>query len=131
MKTHGCQNGIMLDCGGSSQGYALGQYEQGEKRKVSYWICIWVSKSTSNAPKRSKQCPYSEPVGTVKIGANGDTVRWVQWHLRESIFPDLPVDGVFYSKTRIAVITFQKQYGLAADGIVGAQTRAKLKAVVQ
>lgn len=44
MKTGGCLNGIMLDSGGSSQMYARGKYIQGEKRKVSYWICVWLKK---------------------------------------------------------------------------------------
>ena len=49
MKSNGCKNGLMMDAGGSSQLYALGKYYQAEKRKVSYWICIWLKDSTNDA----------------------------------------------------------------------------------
>ena len=45
--------------------------------------------------------------------------------------PELAVDGMFYMKTRNTVIEFQKKYGLAADGMVGPATRAKMKEVVK
>ena len=140
MKKNGAKDAIMLDAGGSSQMYAKGKYYQAEKRKVSYWILVWTKKKIATdppkttqkePPKTASQCPFKEPTGTVKIGASGESVKWVQWHLRASTAPEMVVDGTFYTKTKAAVIEFQKKYGLVADGIVGPATRTKMKAVVE
>jgi peptidoglycan hydrolase-like protein with peptidoglycan-binding domain len=40
---------------------------------------------------------------------------------------NIAVDGIFGSATRAAVVQFQKQSGLAADGIVGPQTWQALR----
>lgn len=128
MKSNGCKNAIMLDCGGSSQMYADGKYIQGENREVAYWICVWM-KHTSGG-KTTTKCPFSEPVSTVKFGSSGESVKWVQWHLRSSVAQELPIDGTFYTKTKSAVISFQRKYGLDDDGVVGPATRAMMKQVV-
>lgn len=116
MTSNNAKNAIMLDSGGSSQLYALGKYYQGEKRKVSYWICVWLKEDKSS-------CPFKEPTGIVKRNSRGEGVKWVQWHL------DITTDGIFGGGTANAVIAFQRKYGLDADGIVGPATRKKLKEV--
>ena len=132
MKEGGAKDAIMLDSGGSSQMYALGKYYQAEKRAVSYWICVWLKKTTiTTPPKNASQCPFKEPTRNIVIGASGESAKWVQWHLKASVAPELPVDGTFYTLTRNAVIEFQKKYGLAPDGIVGKATRTKMKEVVK
>ena len=132
MKEGGAKDAIMLDSGGSSQMYALGEYYQAEKRAVSYWICVWLKKTTvTTPPKTDSQCPFKEPTRNVVIGASGESAKWVQWHLKASVAPELPVDGTFYTLTRNAVIEFQKKYGLVPDGIVGKATRTKMKEVVK
>ena len=132
MKENGAKDAIMLDAGGSSQMYAKGKYYQAEKRKVSYWILVWTKKATvAEPPKTASQCPFKEPARTIKIGAVGESVKWIQWHLKASTAPEMVVDGTFYTKTRTAVIEFQKKYGLVADGIVGPATRTKMKEVVK
>ena len=132
MKENGAKDAIMLDSGGSSQMYALGKYYQAEKRAVSYWICVWLKKTTvTTPPKNASQCPFKEPTRTVRIGAVGESAKWIQWHLRASVAPELPVDGTFYTLTRNAVIELQKKYGLVADGLVGVATRTKMKEVVK
>lgn len=140
MKASGCKNAIMLDCGGSSQMYATGKYYQAEKRMVSYWICVWLKKSTTvktpetsdkTPSKTPSKCPFKEPTSSVKIGSTGEVVKWVQWYLKATVAPELPIDGTFYTKTRTAVIEFQKKYGLLTDGIVGSGTRSKMKEVVK
>ena len=135
MKANGALDAIMLDSGGSSCLYYDGQYLQGEDRKVAYWICIWEKKPEPPViPKPTKielKCPYAEPKQLVRVGSSGNDAFWVQWYLHHSTSPTLPVDGTFYIKTRAAVIDFQKRYGLAADGIVGPATRAKLKEVAK
>ena len=132
MKEGGAKDAIMLDSGGSSQMYALGKYYQAEKRAVSYWICVWLKKTTiTTPPKNASQCPFKEPTRNIVIGASGESAKWVQWHLKASVAPELPIDGTFYTLTRNAVIEFQKKYGLAPDGIVGKATRTKMKEVVK
>ena len=132
MKQNGAKDAIMLDAGGSSQMYAKGKYYQAEKRKVSYWILVWTKKATvAEPPKTTSKCPFKEPTRTIKIGAVGESVKWIQWHLKASTAPEMVVDGTFYTKTRTAVIEFQKKYGLVADGIVGPATRTKMKEVAK
>lgn len=132
MKENGAKDAIMLDAGGSSQMYAKGKYYQAEKRKVSYWILVWTKKTTvADPPKTTSKCPFKEPTHTVKIGTVGESAKWVQWYLKASVAPEMVVDGTFYTKTRTAVIEFQKKYGLVADGMVGPATRAKMKEIVK
>ena len=132
MKENGAKDAIMLDAGGSSQMYAKGKYYQAEKRKVSYWILVWTKKATVAEPlKNTSECPFKEPTRTIKIGAVGESVKWIQWHLKASTAPEMVVDGTFYTKTRTAVIEFQKKYSLVTDGIVGSATRSKMKEVVK
>lgn len=132
MKENGAKDAIMLDAGGSSQMYAKGKYYQAEKRKVSYWILVWTKKdAVSEPPKNTSECPFKEPTRTIKIGAVGESVKWIQWHLKASTAPEMVVDGTFYTKTRTAVIEFQKKCGLVVDGIVGPATRTKMKEVVK
>ena len=126
MRTNGCKNSAMLDCGGSSQIYANGTYLY-TGRPVSYWICIWtdeVAKSTNQ--NIEEDVPYDSPTRTLKVGCKGEDVQWLQWKLNKAGYSLSPIDGIFGSGTRSVVIKFQKANGLSADGIVGSNTRAKL-----
>ena len=128
MKSNGCKNGIMMDAGGSSQLYALGKYYQAEKRKVSYWICIWLNDSTidSKAPQ-SNVCPYKEPTTLVKSGTRGEPAKWVQWQLNRVMNSGLVVDGIFGNASVAALKNFQRSKGLTVDGLCGQATRNALK----
>ena len=66
--------------------------------------------------------PKCTLTGLLKRGKTGDEVKCLQTLLKL----DLIVDGVFGSKTRAAVITFQKNNNLVPDGIVGNKTRSLL-----
>ena len=57
---------------------------------------------------------------TLRVGSNGTAVRYVQSRVGTS------VDGIFGNGTRSAAQLWQRRNGLAADGIVGANTWAKL-----
>jgi hypothetical protein len=59
----------------------------------------------------------------------GDDVRLLQEHLNwyKLLAQPLNVDGVFGTKTKLAVEAFQQQKNLTMDGVVGAQTREALK----
>ncbi|MGN0457045.1 MAG: spore cortex-lytic enzyme [Acutalibacteraceae bacterium] len=57
-----------------------------------------------------------------KQGSRGDEVTAIQTKLRESGYYNGKIDGVFGSGTKNALISFQKDNGLAADGIAGTKT---------
>ena len=57
-----------------------------------------------------------------KLGSRGDEVRKIQQKLRELGYYKGAVDGVYGTATKKAVIAFQKNCGITADGIAGAKT---------
>lgn len=62
----------------------------------------------------------------LKEGSTGDAVIMVQESLQQLGFYFGSINGVFDEKTKTAVIKFQKNNAIAADGIVGIATRAAL-----
>lgn len=62
----------------------------------------------------------------LKVGSRGSAVSNLQERLKSLGYLTGKVDGTFGSQTQKAVISFQKDNGLAADGIVGAKTITKL-----
>ncbi len=70
-----------------------------------------------------------EPGETVQIlrsGSQGEAVWALQERLRDLGYLSGQVDGQFGPATKEAVQRFQRQHGLSADGIVGAETRLLL-----
>ena len=59
-------------------------------------------------------------------GCTGDAVKTLQDKLNALGYNSGNVDGIFGSKTKAAVLAFQKANGLGVDGIVGPLTWAKL-----
>lgn len=126
MRGYGCVSAICLDGGGSASCDFDGQ-KVTTTRKVANYICVWTeTPSTKTETPVASTCPYAKPAVTVKRGNVGSGVKWVQWHLKQTVSPSLAVDGVFGSGTMAAVKTFQSKYSLAADGIVGPATQAKM-----
>ena len=60
--------------------------------------------------------------GFSKIGSRSDEVTAIQQSLKEKGYYDYTVDGIFGTRTRAAVIQFQRDNGLEPDGIVGDKT---------
>lgn len=61
------------------------------------------------------------------LNDRGDEVTRIQQRLSQLGFlPAKEIDGVFGAKTKAAVAKFQTKIGLAADGLVGPATTAKL-----
>jgi len=60
-------------------------------------------------------------------GARGSEVTELQKRLNMLGYVVGPIDGIFGSQTEKAVRLFQKEHGLAVDGIVGPQTVRELK----
>lgn len=61
-----------------------------------------------------------------KVGSRGTEVRAIQQKLKERGLYTGSVDGIYGTKTKEAVIKFQKQQKIAADGIAGPVTLRKL-----
>lgn len=69
---------------------------------------------------------------TLRQGSNGNDVRALQYALNQLGYGNSgtrSLDGSFGSGTRSAVIAFQRNNGLAANGVVDSEVRAKLKAL--
>lgn len=63
----------------------------------------------------------------LRRGATGDAVKELQDFLAAAGFKVGPSDGVFGKKTEKALIAYQRQKGLSADGIAGPETWDSIK----
>lgn len=61
-----------------------------------------------------------------KYGSTGNEVKQIQKKLKNWGYYDGNVDGIYGSKTVVAVKKFQKKNGLTVDGITGPKTLAAL-----
>ncbi len=61
-----------------------------------------------------------------KFGSSGQEVRNIQKKLKSWGYYKGEVDGIYGSKTKAAVIYFQKKNGLTADGVAGPKTLAAM-----
>ena len=68
---------------------------------------------------------------TLTVGSTGPDVRTLQAILTAREYGDIEVTGNFDASTATAVKRFQQEAGLAADGIVGPQTRPRLVALMR
>jgi len=64
------------------------------------------------------------PGALLRLGSSGSDVRLMQTYLNtiRIVYPSIPylvVDGIFGEQTKRAVIAFQQQFVLTADGIIG------------
>lgn len=71
--------------------------------------------------------PYKLSVSLLKIGMRSESVKWLQFELNRLGYT-LAVDGVYGSKTKAAVATYQRARSLTPDGICGVKTLGSLKA---
>lgn len=81
-------------------------------------LCLFVSMAAVEAAAGN---------GLIKFGMRGDAVGQVQERLREIGYYEGTVDSVFGSATRAAVLQFQQEQGLVADGVVGSATLQAMK----
>ena len=63
---------------------------------------------------------------TLAWGSSGEEVRLAQSRLKQWGYLDGSVDGYYGQSTYNAVVKFQRLNGLAADGVIGPQTRNAL-----
>ncbi|WP_414622025.1 peptidoglycan-binding domain-containing protein [Calothrix sp. CCY 0018] len=66
---------------------------------------------------------------TLREGSKGAEVIKLQEILKQINFYSGAIDGIFGSQTKNAVVRFQREYGLVADGIVGSKTWSKLNEI--
>ena len=106
-------------------------------RKPNFWGLMTKYYDYDSIPDTDGGCPYPEPSGTVRCGASGNAVRWVQWHLlkwRPDCLPRFGVDGDYGAETKAAVLDFKRARietgtaGITAGNTnVGPVTREELK----
>ncbi|EIJ43064.1 type II secretory pathway, component ExeA (predicted ATPase) [Beggiatoa alba B18LD] len=76
--------------------------------------------------------PPRLPVTVLKRGMSGDDVLWLRERLNR--IQNLPAEpnpsATFDSTLKQKVLTFQRQYGLSADGVVGETTFLKINALL-
>ena len=61
-----------------------------------------------------------------RLGSRGEEVKQIQTVLKDRQLYTGNIDGIYGSQTQQAVIKFQKQMGLTADGIAGPKTLSAL-----
>lgn len=94
----------------------------------AYISTLSGGESVPSAPPRPSPAPTpGTPAfpGTTRRGSKGDAVRQVQQRLKDRGWR-IDVDGDFGPKTETIVKQFQKEKGIASDGIVGPITWGKL-----
>jgi peptidoglycan hydrolase-like protein with peptidoglycan-binding domain len=87
------------------------------------------STTTPSTPSTPDATGFTLPEGTkLGIDEEGDPalVRELQQALSAAGYDPGPVDGTFGPRTEAAVVAFQQDNGLSADGVVGPETAAAL-----
>ena len=72
--------------------------------------------------RTQEEKPKTSITALSKMGSTGEEVRKIQKKLKSLGYLTGSVDGIYGSKTKKAVIAFQKNCGIAADGICGPTT---------
>lgn len=72
--------------------------------------------------EETKSAAPTLPTSTLRLGSKGDDVTKWQTFLASRGIDTGAIDGAFGPVTRASTLTFQRQQGLAADGIAGPET---------
>lgn len=121
MLSLGCINAVAFDGGGSTQLICPGGSVSTSRAIYNF---LWFKEDALQS-----DCPFKEPSSLVKQGSKGIAAKWVQWHLNILGY-NLVIDGSFGPKSVAALRKFQTDYNIDVDGICGAQTRKKLKEIL-
>ncbi len=106
-----------LDIGCTKEAMAIRGKKWAASLLVAAFLCLSVSAAAVEAAGN----------GLIKFGMRGEAVGQVQQRLQEIGYYSGAVDNIFGSGTRAAVIQFQQEQGLMADGVVGAATLQAMK----
>ena len=100
------------------------------QKKAKLWVDGKAGPDTlnalysANAPRGTN--PVSSKMETLEMGSEGSEVKQLQQKLKDLGYLSGSADGKFGKATEAAVITFQKNNGLTADGKAGTATLNKL-----
>ena len=95
-------------------------------KSISGSVVVYTVRRVSHSGGAAADSAAAAAQPTVYSGSRGESVKTLQERLNAKGYNAGSVDGIFGKNTREAVIAFQKANGLAADGIVGKLTWAKL-----
>ena len=95
-------------------------------KSISGSVVVYTVRRVSHSGGAAADSAAAAAQPTVYSGSRGESVKTLQEKLNAKGFHAGSVDGIFGRNTRAAVIAFQNANGLAADGIVGRLTWAKL-----
>lgn len=120
-------DGIEVQCGGLSQWGSVPLANDGMTsfEILQYYFGDDIELVTNVAVEGAGESYEGTPL---RLGSVGNSVRLMQIRLNRISrnYPGIPkigeTDGYFDSETRDAVIAFQEQFSLTADGIVGSAT---------
>ncbi len=115
--------------GEDGQGGTGGTDQQGQGGTSPTSGVLVITASPSPAPVWTySPAPTSVPTAdtTLRNGSSGQAVRTLQQRLKELGYYTGTVDGDFGMATETALKAFQRNHGLTADGVAGANTMAKL-----
>ena len=95
-------------------------------KSISDSVVVYTVRRVSHSGGAAADSAAAAAQPMVYSGSRGESVKTLQAKLNAKGFNAGSVDGIFGKNTRAAVMAFQKANGLAADGIVGKLTWAKL-----
>lgn len=87
-----------------------------------YNLYSWDGEALNRPVEKQKVLPITDYYPTLKQGSTGEYVLAWQKFLNMSGYPCGIEDGIFGKNTRLAVIDYQRDHGLTADGIIGSKT---------
>ena len=95
-------------------------------KSISGSVVVYTVRRVSHSGGAAADSAAAAAQPTVYSGSRGESVKTLQERLNAKGYNAGSVDGIFGKNTQAAVMAFQKANGLAADGIVGKLTWAKL-----
>lgn len=116
---YGCTDALMLDGGGSSQGYFQGEMIT-SSRIVHDFILIWTH---DPSPVYD---PTNNPINIDPSTGTENEMKWLIWQLRHRVGMAVPDATSYVTDIRNAVATFQRNNYLQETGVVDYFTRLLL-----
>ena len=98
--------------------------------KAGSHIVMFAGTNVSVESNISASASTSVSTSTLRKGSRGDEVKTLQQNLNTVMNAGLTTDGVFGTNTYNALKAFQLSHGLAADGIYGPASRAKMSEIL-
>ncbi len=100
--------------------------KNGKKNKIMILVCFICLSLTALGWYQQTQQQAVMALSYVSWGTRGQLVRDVQQALKDRGYYTGTVDGIYGTGTYNAIVAFQRDNGLTADGIAGAATLAAL-----